>query len=110
MDDKPKSIWTRDLLDTAFGRFLTGTAFPLALAALAIRAFITQRIRFRMYDYGGFEAICIGVGLLALGACLAMGHHWIPRSLESVKMKNRAVLISLVAVIASLGTALFRVI
>lgn len=110
MGKEPKSIWTRDLLDNPFGRFLKGTAFPIALAALAISTFITQRIRYRSYDYEGIEAICIGVGMLAAGAALAMSHHWEPRSLESLRMKNRALLISLVALTVSWGTALFRVI
>ncbi len=89
MNENPKSTWTRDLLDTPFGRFLNRFVFSIALAAIAVRAFILQKIRLRSYEYEGFEATCNGIGLMAAAIALVQRLSLEPAVIEFLEEEKQ---------------------
>jgi hypothetical protein len=101
------SIWTRDLLDNPFGRFLRGYVFPALLLSLGLKEIITGEATFKRFTYTGFDAICIGVGVVCLGLISALAYNpWFGKVSET--QKRAALIFSGILFIVSFGTALFR--
>lgn len=102
------SIWTRDLLDNPFGRVVVRYVAPIGILASGVVPIIFQEARWKGYDYHGFDAVCIGVGLVCVGGGMLAFHHLPMRSAEEAKRRTAIVCgFSLVFIIA-FGTALFR--
>lgn len=102
-----ESIWTRDLLNNPFGRFLRGFVFPALLLLLGLKEIITGEATFRRFTYIGFDAICIGIGIICLGLLSAIAYNpWFGKISEA--QKRAAFIFCGMLFIASFGTALLR--
>ena len=55
-----RSVWTRNLLDTPFGRFLFGFIIPALSLSQGLKEIITGEATFKRVNYTGFDAVCIG--------------------------------------------------
>ena len=101
------SIWTRDLLDNPFGEFLRGYIFPALLLSLGLKEIITGEATFKRFTYIGFDAVCIGVGVICLGLISALAYNpWFGKVSEA--WKRAALILSGILFIVSFGTALCR--
>ncbi|WP_438480623.1 hypothetical protein [Oleiharenicola lentus] len=102
-----ESIWTRDLLDNPFGRFLRGFIFPALLVSVGLKEIISGEATFKRFTYTGFDAICIGIGVICLGLISAIGYNpWFARLPEV--QKRAAVIFCGLLFIAAFATALLR--
>jgi hypothetical protein len=64
--ERKRSIWTRDVFDNGFGRFLTNVVFPVLLLGYGIVAIVTGQARWKDYEYRGIDAVLIGIGAISL--------------------------------------------
>ena len=102
-----KSIWTRDLLDNPFGHLLRAVVFPLLFMGIGVREIIVREAAWRRFTYRGFDAVCIGVGVICLGVICALAYNpWLLRLPESPR--KATFILSGLLFAATFGTALFR--
>lgn len=102
-----ESIWTRDLLDNPFGRFLRGYIIPAILLSVGLKEIIIGEATFKRFTYTGFDAICIGFGLMCLGIMSAIDcNPWFRKIPEA--QRRAALIFCGLLFIAAFGTALLR--
>lgn len=70
-----RSIWTRDLLDNPFGLALRGYVFPFLCTVWGIVDIVTQQATYKRFTYTGADAVCIGIGVISIGALCALGYN-----------------------------------
>ena len=101
-------IWTRDLLDNPAGRVLRRYVFPGLLLAIGIAEVITQKAKYKRYEYNGFDAVCIGVGFISIGLMSLVAVT--PQISEKIdlRLKSRMMFVLSVVFICAFGTALLR--
>jgi len=105
-DMKP-SVWTRDLFDNRFGRVFLGYVLPFVVIASGTAAVIVRKVTFRRFDYVGFDAVLVGLGILCLGVMGAITQN--PRLLQLPAILRRRIFVASGAIlIVCFSTALIR--
>ena len=105
---KAKSIWTRDLFDTRFGRFFAAYIFAPTLILYGILATTEQEVRYKGFTYHGFDAVCIGIGIVCLGLGAFVFYGMPNRNEKEVKIRASIIWVTTAAFVICFATALLR--